>query len=311
MAFLVADAWQGHGISTIMLAHLASAAAQHGIRTFIAEVLPANHRMIDVFRQSGFPLETHSSRDAIHVELPTSLSPDALARFEERERTAAVAAVRSFLAPRSVAIVGASRRRGTIGGEILHNLVAGEFTGAVYPVNDRADVIQSLPAYRTLGDIPAAVELAVVVVPADQVVGVAQDCAAGGVRAVLVISAGFAETGPEGERRQRELVGNWCGAGMRLVGPNCLGVLNTAREVRLNATFAPRQAPAGRVGFLSQSGGVGGRDHRSGRATRGRPVIVRRSGTRPTCEQRPAPVLGAGLGHGPRHLVPGVVREPA
>jgi acetyl coenzyme A synthetase (ADP forming)-like protein len=257
VAFLVADAWQGRGISTIMLAHLAAIAQHHGIATFTAEVLPANHRMIEVFRQSGFPIDTRSTRDAVEVELPTSLSPDALVRFEERERMAAIAAVRSFLAPRSVAVVGASRRRGTIGGEILANLVAGGFTGPVYPVNDRADNVQSLPAYRTLSDIPAAVELAVVVVPAEQVVGVASECAAIGVRALLVISAGFAETGGDGQRRQRELLAVCRTAGMRLIGPNCLGVLNTARDVGLNATFAPGQAPAGRVGFLSQSGGVG------------------------------------------------------
>jgi acetyl coenzyme A synthetase (ADP forming)-like protein len=268
VAFLVADAWQGRGISTVMLARLAGAAAQHGIVTFTAQVMPANHRMIDVFRQSGFPIDMRSSRDALEIELPTSLSPHALERFDERERTAAVAAVRSFLAPQSVAVVGASRRRGTIGGEVLANLVAGGFTGAIYPVNHRADVVQSLPAYRTLSDIQAAVELAVVVVPAEHVVSVARDCAAAGVRALLVISAGFAETGDRGDRRQRELLGVCRDAGMRLVGPNCLGVLNTAREVRLNATFGPRQAPAGRVGVLSQSGGVGiaiiGAAHRLG-----------------------------------------------
>jgi acetyl coenzyme A synthetase (ADP forming)-like protein len=257
VAFLVADAWQGRGISTIMLAHLAAIAERRGIVRFTAQVLPVNHRMIEVFRQSGFPIDTRSTRDAIEVELPTSISSEAIARFEERERTAAVAAVRSFLAPKSVAVVGASRRRGTIGGEILANLVAGGFTGPIYPVNDRADVVQSLPAYRTLDDIPGALELAVVVVPAELVVGVARECAAIGVRALLVISAGFAETGGGGQRRQQELLAVCRSAGMRLIGPNCLGVLNTAREVRLNATFAPRQAPPGRVGFLSQSGGVG------------------------------------------------------
>jgi acetyl coenzyme A synthetase (ADP forming)-like protein len=257
VAFLVVDAWQGRGISTIMLAHLAAIAERRGIVRFTAQVLPVNHRMIEVFRQSGFPIDTRSTRDAIEVELPTSISSEAIARFEERERTAAVAAVRRFLAPKSVAVVGASRRRGTIGGEILANLVAGGFTGPIYPVNDRADVVQSLPAYRTLDDIPGALELAVVVVPAELVVGVARECAAIGVRALLVISAGFAETGGDGQRRQQELLAVCRRAGMRLIGPNCLGVLNTAREVGLNATFAPRQAPAGRVGFLSQSGGVG------------------------------------------------------
>jgi acetate---CoA ligase (ADP-forming) len=257
VAFLVADAWQGRGISTIMLAHLAAIAERRGIVRFTAQVLPVNHRMIEVFRQSGFPIDTRSTRDAIEVELPTSISSEAIARFEERERIAAVAAVRSFLAPKSVAVVGASRRRGTIGGEILANLVAGGFTGPIYPVNDRADVVQSLPAYRTLDDIPGALELAIVVVPAELVVGVARECEAIGVRALLVISAGFAETGRDGQHRQQELLAVCRRAGMRLIGPNCLGVLNTAREVGLNATFAPRQAPPGRVGFLSQSGGVG------------------------------------------------------
>jgi acetate---CoA ligase (ADP-forming) len=160
--------------------------------------------MIEVFRQSGFPIDTRSTRDAIEVELPTSISSDAIARFEERERTAAVAAVRSFLAPRSVAVVGASRRRGTIGGEILANLVAGGFTGPVYPVNGRAKVVQSLAAYRSMSDIPGPVELAVIVVPAEQVGGVARECATIGVRALLVISAGFAETGDDGQTRQQE-----------------------------------------------------------------------------------------------------------
>ncbi len=257
IAFLVADAWQGRGISTILLAHLAGIAEQHGITTFTAEVLPHNHRMIEVFRESGFPVDMRATPDAIAIELPTSLSADALARFEERERTAAVAAVRSFLEPSSVAVIGASRRRGTVGGEVLRNLLAGEFEGPVYAVNAKADVVQSLPAYHSVADIPGGVELAVVVVPAAAVVGVARDCAAAGVRALLVISAGFAEAGGEGAARQHELVEICRAAGIRLIGPNCLGVLNTNPDVRLNATFAPHKAAPGRVGFLSQSGGLG------------------------------------------------------
>jgi acetate---CoA ligase (ADP-forming) len=257
VAFLVADEWQGRGISTIMLAHLAAIADQHGIETFVAEVRPTNHRMIEVFRQSGFPVQTRSTPDALEIELPTSLSPDAVVRFEERERTAAIAAVRRFLSPASVAVVGASRRRGTIGGEILHNLIEGGYRGALYPVNDQADVVQSIPAFRHLADVPGPVELAVVVVPAERVVGVARECAAAGVRALLVISAGFAEAGPDGALRQRDLIAVCRASGMRLVGPNCFGVLNTAAEVSLNATFGPSHVPAGDVGFLSQSGGLG------------------------------------------------------
>jgi acetyl coenzyme A synthetase (ADP forming)-like protein len=257
VAFLVADAWQGRGISTILLAHLAEVAELHGISTFVAEVLPHNHRMIDVFRQSGFPVELHSTPDALEIELPTSLSSTAIERFDERERIAAVAAVRSFLEPSSVAVVGASRRRGTIGGEILHNLRSAGFSGPVYAVNDKAEAVQSLPAHRSVSEIPDLVELAVIAVPAEHVVAAAEDCASAGVRALLVISSGFAETGAEGERRQRELVDLCRRAGIRIVGPNCLGALNTSPEVRLNATFAATTAVPGRVGFMSQSGGLG------------------------------------------------------
>ena len=257
VAFLVADAWQGRGIATILLAHLAEVAEQHGITTFVAEVLPQNHRMVEVFRESGFPVELRSRPDALEVELPTSLSPAAVEQFEERERIAAVAAVRSFLEPSSVAVIGASRRRGTIGGEILHNLLAAGFTGAVYAVNAQAEEVQSLPAYHSVADIPGGVDLAVVAIPAEGVVAVARQCAAASVRALLVISSGFAEAGAEGVRRQHELLEVCRDAGMRIVGPNCLGVLNTASDVRLNATFAPPVSVSGHVGFMSQSGGLG------------------------------------------------------
>lgn len=257
VAFLVADAWQGRGISTILLAHLAAAAEDEGITTFTAQVLPTNYRMIEVFRESGFPIEMRSTPDAIEVEFPTSLSPDALERFEERDRRAAVAAVRSVLEPKSVAVIGASRRRGTVGGEILHNLLAGEFNGPIYAVNAEADVVQSLPAYRSVADIPGGAELAVVVVPAPAVVDVARECVQSGVRALVVVSSGFAESGEEGADRQQKLLEVCRDAGIRVVGPNCLGVLNTAADVRLNATFAPHAPRPGGVGFMSQSGGLG------------------------------------------------------
>jgi len=257
VAFLVADGWQGKGISTILLAQLAAVAEENGISTFAAEVLPNNHRMIQVFRDSGFPVELRSTPDLIEVELPTSLSDEARARFEERDDRAAIEAVRALLEPRSVAVIGASRRRATIGGEILHNLLVAEFNGPVYAVNDHSDVVQSLPANRTIGDISEPIDLAVIVVPAEAVVEVARECASAHVRTLLVISSGFSETGEEGARRQDDLLRVCRDAGMRLVGPNCLGVLNTASEVRLNATFAPHQAARGRVGFMSQSGGLG------------------------------------------------------
>lgn len=257
VAFLVADAFQGHGIATILLAHLAEVAERNGITTFTAEVMPANHRMIEMFRLSGFPVEVRSRAQSIQIALPTSLTPEALARFEERERAAAVAAVRAFLEPRSVAVVGASRRRGTVGGEVLHNLLAAGFNGPLYAVNSAAETVQNVPAYATVSEIPGSVELAVVVVAAEQVLDVAHDCARAGVRAMLVISSGFAETGEQGARRQEELLEICRTAGIRIVGPNCLGVINTDPSIRLNATFAQRPPLPGSVAFMSQSGGLG------------------------------------------------------
>ena len=312
IAFLVADAWQGRGISTLLLAHLAAVAERHGIATFWAMVLPSNHRMIDVFRGSGFPVDLRSTPDAIHVELPTSLSEEAVARFDERERLAAIAAVRRFLEPSSVAVIGASRREDSVGGRILHNILASEFAGTVYAVNEHADVVQSLPAYRSVADIPAPVELAVVVVRAERVVTVARECAAARVRALLVISAGFAEMGEQGARRQHELLAVCRAAGMRVIGPNCLGVINTAEAVRLNATFAPDPATPGRVGFMSQSGGLGiAIIEAAGRAGVRTFVVCIRWQQGGSVGQRHAPLLGAGPEHRPCPALPRVVRRPA
>jgi acetyl coenzyme A synthetase (ADP forming)-like protein len=257
VAFEIADSEQGRGLGTILLAHLATAAEENGITTFEAEVLPHNHKMIGVFRESGFPVELHSMPDAITVELPTSVSDEGLKRFDRRDRIAATAAVESFLKPSTVAVIGASRKRGTVGGEIFHNLLSASFNGPVYPVNPQAKVVQSVPAYASVTDIPVPVDMAVIVVPGEHVLGVARECGAKGVRSLVVISAGFSEIGKEGVHRQAELLSVCREFGMRLVGPNCLGVLNTDPEVSLNATFAPAFPAKGRIGFMSQSGALG------------------------------------------------------
>ncbi|HLW46517.1 MAG TPA: GNAT family N-acetyltransferase [bacterium] len=257
VAFAVADAYQGRGIATILLGQLAEIAAAHGIHVFQALVLPDNQRMIEVFREAGFPVDVHFSGWEILVTFPTSFTEGALARFEQRDQIAAVNALRAFFAPRSVAVIGASRRRGTIGGEVFHNLLRDGFEGPVYPVNPAAAVVQSVPAYHAIGDVPGPIDLAVVTVPAAEVAGVATQCAEKGVRALAVITAGFGEAGEEGRARQAELVRICRTSGMRLIGPNCMGLLNTDPAVRLNATFAPQMPPAGRVAFSTQSGALG------------------------------------------------------
>lgn len=162
-----------------------------------------------------------------------------------------------FFHPRSVAVIGASRRRGTISGEVLHNIMSYEFNGPVYPVNPVSPVVQSMVSYPTVRDIPGSVDLAVIVVPAAHVLEVARQCAEKGVQALVVISAGFAESGPQGRALQEELVTICRAAGMGLIGPNCMGIISTDSQIRLNATFAPVPAPPGAIGFMSQSGGLG------------------------------------------------------
>jgi acetyl coenzyme A synthetase (ADP forming)-like protein len=257
VAFEVDDEWQGRGIGTVLLAHLAQLAEEHGVKTFTAVVHPSNHRMLQVFRDSGFPIEVRSEPGALHVEFPAELGAEARARFEQRDDLAARAAVAHVLAPASIAVVGASRRRGSIGGAVMGNLVAGGFTGALYPINPHARTIAGRRAFASVGDIPGPVDLAVVAIAAPGVAAAAQDCADKGVRALVVLSAGFSETGPEGREREEELLGICRRSGMRLVGPNCLGVLNTAEGIGLNATFAPGRPPAGRIAFASQSGAYG------------------------------------------------------
>ncbi|MGZ4138224.1 MAG: bifunctional acetate--CoA ligase family protein/GNAT family N-acetyltransferase [Actinomycetota bacterium] len=257
LAFEVADALQGRGVATILLTHLAEAAASNGIHVFAAEMLPENHAMLDVFRESGFPVEVKAEPGLIKVEFPASLTPEAVDRFERREQIASVNAMRSFFVPRSVAVLGASRRRDSIGGSVFHNLINGGFAGPVYPVNPKADVVQSVAAYPSVTAIEGPVDLGVCVVPATGVLDVARECAEKGVRSLVVISSGFAEVGPEGTRLQVELLKICRDAGMRLIGPNCMGIINTAPDVNLHATFAPQVPLRGSIGFMSQSGALG------------------------------------------------------
>jgi predicted CoA-binding protein/GNAT superfamily N-acetyltransferase len=256
-SFEVADAWHGHGIATVLLAHLSELAGEDGITTFTAVVLAENHRMVRVFRDSGFAVDVSSHPGELRIELSAQLGPEARTRFEDRERVAAAAAVAHVLRPASVAVIGVSNRDGSVGGAVLGNLRAAGYRGRLAVVHPRHYHIDGVPAYRSIADVPESVELAVIAVPAASVVGVARECGVAGVRALVVLSAGFAEVGETGRARQAELLATCRATGMRLVGPNCLGVLNTEPEVALNATFAPAAPTPGGVAFASQSGAFG------------------------------------------------------
>ncbi|MDA8046263.1 MAG: GNAT family N-acetyltransferase [Actinomycetota bacterium] len=257
VAFVVEDRHQGRGLATILLEHLAAHARGCGITTFRAETLWQNHAMQGVFSRVGF--ERSSTHDGGVVEVVMDISTsDALIRaVADRERTARVASVRRILEPRSVAVIGASHRAGTIGHELVANIVRGGFGGAIYPINKDGGLIVGRASYPSILDVPGEVDLAVVAVPAAQADQVLVDCGQKGVRGVVVISAGFAEVGAAGGTSQRELLQLARRSGYRMVGPNCMGIINTAPSVSLNATFAPVPPAPGHVAFASQSGGLG------------------------------------------------------
>jgi len=257
VAFLVEDAHQGRGVGQLLLEHLAQAGRERGLRRFVAEVLPANQRMQQIFREMGYTVEGTLDDGIQRLTFALDPTDTSIGVMQAREQRAEAASIARIFAARSVAVVGASRRAGTIGQAMVRNLVLGDYSGAVYAVNSAAEAISGLPAYKTVQDIPDDVDLAIIAVPADSVSDVLLDCAAKGVHGLIVISAGFAEEGTEGRKRQRALLGLSRSYGLRLIGPNCLGVINTAPTHQLNASLSPTMPPQGRVGFFCQSGALG------------------------------------------------------
>jgi acyl-CoA synthetase (NDP forming)/RimJ/RimL family protein N-acetyltransferase len=257
VAFLVEDRYQGRGIGQLLLEHLAQAARERGLETFVAEVLPDNLRMIHTFKQAGYRVARGFEDGVLRLEFPIAATETAVGVMRSREHRAEARSMQRFFLAHSVAVIGASRREDTIGRTLVRNLVLGGYTGRVYVVNPSADAVAGMPSYDSVQEIPDAVDLAIVAVPAEAVQDVVLDCAAKGVHGLIVISSGFAETGGEGRRRQRQLVGMARSYGLRLVGPNCLGVINTAADSSLNASLSPIMPPRGRVGFFCQSGALG------------------------------------------------------
>ena len=257
IAFAVGDAAQGHGIGTRLLERLAGLARANGIDTFDAYVLDDNHQMLQVFRDSGLTATITLEAGIWHVVLSLEVTDRFVQRSAARSQHAAAASMRAFFEPRVIAIIGASRTRGKIGAEILHNLLQFGFTGAIVPVHPDATEIAGRRAYPRVVDIPGAVDLALVILPAAQVLAAVDDCIAKNVRAICVISAGFSESDADGRGREAVLVEKIRKAGCRLIGPNCMGLINTDPAVRLNATFSPVYPPRGNVAMSTQSGALG------------------------------------------------------
>ncbi|HWN29730.1 MAG TPA: bifunctional GNAT family N-acetyltransferase/acetate--CoA ligase family protein [Actinomycetospora sp.] len=257
VAFVVRDDHQGRGLGSILLEHLAAAARECGLTRFVAEVLTENHQMVRVFRDAGYEVSRALEGSTLHLEFDVASTSKSREVQRAREQRSEARSVAGVLAPRSVAVVGASPDENKIGHVVLANLLRGEFTGPVYPVHPEARSVRGVRAYPTVTDIPDDVDLAVLAVPPDEVPGVFDACLAKGVRGLVVITSGFGETGPTGLAAQRELVATARANGMRVVGPSALGVVNRSAEVSLNASLAPTLPPRGRVGFFSQSGALG------------------------------------------------------
>ncbi|CAM4294994.1 bifunctional GNAT family N-acetyltransferase/acetate--CoA ligase family protein [Kibdelosporangium persicum] len=257
VAFVVEDGHQGRGIGSILLEHLAAAAQESGLKQFTAEVLGENSQMVRVFRDAGYQISRALEEGVIHLEFAIDPTEESVAVARSREQAAEARSVHNVLHPKSVAVIGASTDPTKVGYAVLTNLLTADFAGPVFPVNAEHPAVRGVRAYRRVLDIPDPVDLAVVAVPATSINEVMDDCLAKGVKALVVVTSGFSEIGDEGRGAEQRLAEEARAHGMRVVGPNALGVVNMDRSVRLNASLAPKLPGLGRTGFFCQSGALG------------------------------------------------------
>ncbi len=257
VSFAVADAHQHRGMGTLLLEHLAVLARSVGIERFTAMTLGDNAQMLNVFRASGFHTEWSFEDGIWDLSMDLGLEDPFLDAVGRREQEAEAESIRRILSPDVVAVVGASDAEGSIGHALFQNLRTGGFTGTLIPVNSRRSMVQGIAGVHTVDEIDGPVDLAVLAIPSGSVSAVLDQCGQAGVHAAVIITAGFAEGGEAGRDDQAELVAIARHHGMRLVGPNCIGIANTDPAVALDATFSPIRPIAGSVGFASQSGAMG------------------------------------------------------
>lgn len=257
VAFLIEDEYQGKGIGTLLLERLAGIAAANGFIDLEAEVLPDNQQMISLFKSSGLEKHRVWHSDTVHVELPADGAAALWERTDLRERIAIGNSLIPLLRPKAVAVIGASRNPSSIGNIVFKNILYSNFKGKIFPININADSVNGIKAYSTVNELPEVIDLAIIAVPALKVYKAVEEAIKTGAKGIVVVSAGFAETGEDGKERQKKLVELVRAHGVRLLGPSCLGVMNTDPEIRLNASLAPKIMSPGNAGFFSHSAALG------------------------------------------------------
>ena len=257
VAFTIADRMQNCGVGTKLLETLAVVARTNGFAEFEAEVLAENQPMLDVFLYAGFEVTGRSEQGTVHLSFPIAPTEKSESLAAQRSQKAAWASMKSIFEPRSIAVVGASRNPAQLGTVVVRNLRDTGFTGTIYIVNPNSPEVEGIKTFPTLTSIDGPVDLAIIAVPAAHVESVIDDCVSKGVPAAVVITAGFGETDDDGRKRERRLVEKVRAAGMRMVGPNCMGVINTNPAINMHGTFAPAFPPVGHVAMSSQSGALG------------------------------------------------------
>jgi acetyl coenzyme A synthetase (ADP forming)-like protein len=257
IAFIILDAFQEKGIGTKFVEWLATVARKNDIDTFEAYVLPENTMMMSVFQGYGFHMKRVMENNIYHISFPLTRTSEVVKAKDERASQATLKSLEHILKPHSVAVIGASNRVGTIGQLVFQSMIQSGFNGIVYPINASSDAVMSVKAYRSVLNTPGDVDLAIIAIPAVQVLGVVDECGQKKVKGIIVISDGFREKGEQGAALEREMVDLAFGYGMRIVGPNCMGIINTDPQVKLNATFALTNPAPGNISFISQSGALG------------------------------------------------------
>jgi acyl-CoA synthetase (NDP forming)/GNAT superfamily N-acetyltransferase len=257
VSFLVVDDERGHGVGTLLLEHLAALALRHGYLVLEAEVLSENHSMLSVFADGGYQVAQRVEDGTVLLTLASAQSTAASGTADAREFAAEARSLVPLLRPTSVAVVGARSDGTGIGATVLRSIGRAGFTGRVCAVHPRAELLHGVPAHPSLREVPGGVDLAVVCVPAPAVLAVIEDAVAAGVHGVVIVSSGFGEMGEAGALAQHEIMALARSNDIRIVGPNCLGLLNNHPDIRLNATFHDTAPPYGGLAVASQSGGVG------------------------------------------------------